>query len=367
MKLIVSKEDIKKVIEKAGKAVDSRAPIPAMQNIYIGADESGTVTVMGGNSSVTVKQEIQANVQEAGSVAVSPRTGEVIKAIASDEITMSAGSEEGYCTVEAGDQSFSIPFIPGSDYPRMPGKEGNEFAIDGAGLAEGIRKTIFAASSDEIRPVLTAVNISSSGGTIVFLATDSFRIARTVIKAPAGTPDFSVNVPAASLKLLLPYIAEDGYISICIAGKRAFFTTGGVEIMTRLIDSAYPDIQRIIDETVSPAATIRIDRKHLADIIDHVSIVTDSSNVVKLSMADLTISARSKEFGSADEKFQPAEKTGSDITICFCAKYLKQALKTFDDEEVVIKLAGALRPFRVSGTEGPRGKNIQIVVPVRAF
>ena len=137
---------------------------------------------------------------------------------------------------------------------------------------------------------------------------------------------------------------------------------------SRLLEGNYPDTSRLIPEEYQ--TTIKLNGKELLQAIDRASLLArgDRNNVVRLSIVDnqtIEISSNSPEVGKVEEQIPVEVFEGDDLRISFSAKFMMDALKAIDGQEVVIQFTGAMRPFILRSVHDDA--ILQLILPVRTY
>jgi DNA polymerase-3 subunit beta len=234
-----------------------------------------------------------------------------------------------------------------------------------------IRETNFATATNEKRPILTGVDFKFLEKKLFCVATDSYRLAQKELLFDSARDPFDLVLPNKSLEELqkiLETITEP--VELYINPNKVLFKLGSILFQTRLLEGSYPDTQRIIPQSF--VVEIPFHKEQLLAAVDRVSLLSPKDretnyNIIKLNLREdkvVEISSTNSEIGDALEEIIPSgEVTGPRIKLAFSSKYLKEALKTFHSEEVIIKFAGEIKPFIITGKEDPT--LLHLILPVR--
>ncbi len=153
-----------------------------------------------------------------------------------------------------------------------------------------------------------------------------------------------------------------------MTSQQVLFKTGEVLFFSRLLEGNYPDTTRLIPEEYQTNLTIN--GKALLQAIDRASLVArgDRNNVVRFEILDnqaVEVSSNSPEIGKVQEEIQVESLEGENLKISFSAKYMMEALKAIDGQEVVIQFTGAMRPFILRSVHDDA--ILQLILPVRTY
>ena len=159
-------------------------------------------------------------------------------------------------------------------------------------------------------------------------------------------------------------------VELYINPNKVLFKFENILFQTRLLEGSYPDTMRIIPKSF--VVEIPFHKEQLLSALDRVSLLSPKEretnvNIVKLALKEnqvVEISSTNAEIGDASEEIIPSgEVKGPQIKLAFSSKYLKEALKTFHSEEVVISFSGEIKPFIITGKDDP--SLLHLVLPVR--
>lgn len=243
------------------------------------------------------------------------------------------------------------------------------FTLNSLNMKQLIRKTIFAISTSDSRPILTGVCIKTNGNILEFLSTDSFRMARKQIFFKNDFPNINVIVPGKNLEALSRIIedSEEENVTIYCASSYILFKYGNISFRSRLINGVFPDIGKLIPR--ESLSQIKFNKDELISTIDRVSLFVnnDASNIVKFTMNGdgyVEFSTESSQLGTAKEEVTPLSiKNNGNYQISFSSKYFMDAIKAFDDSNIYINFTGDVKPFTITSDNDVN--LIQLILPLR--
>ncbi|MGH2357791.1 MAG: DNA polymerase III subunit beta, partial [Candidatus Limnocylindria bacterium] len=239
-------------------------------------------------------------------------------------------------------------------------------------LREALGEVVFAAASDESRPILTGVLTRLSGEAMTLAAADNYRIAvRTVRLDKAVQPEISVVVPArsyAELMRILPDGEAPVEITVTPNKSQVLFHAEGVDLISRLIEGQFPNYQPVIPTSHSSRAVL--DREAFLAGTKRASIFArDSANIVKIELGaengespGVAITAHAADVGDNSDTLE-ASVEGSSTSIAFNARYLIDVLSNLGADDAALELSGPLAPGVIRGI----GKDdyVHVIMPVR--
>jgi len=272
--------------------------------------------------------------------------------------------------IRSGKSEFHLIGSDADEYPLLPQvEEDRKFSIPADLLKSIIRETVFAVSSSESRPVLTGVNWQVTEGELVCTATDSHRLARRKTSLTELSGEYSAVIPGKSLQELSKILADGSTpVDIVLASQQVLFKSGNVLFFSRLLEGNYPDTSRLIPSEYKTNVTVN--GKTLLQAIDRASLLAreDRYNIVKFSADEgkvVEISSNSPEIGKVEEQIEAITVEGEELKISFSAKYMMDALKAIDGQDVMIQFTGSMRPFILKSAHDDA--IIQLILPVRTY
>lgn len=359
------------------KAVSSKAAIPILTGIKIDVTEEG-LRLTGSDSDITIQSFIPAEedgeqiirVIEPGSIVLQAKFfNEIIRKLPTNDVVIEVtGHLQTH--IRSGKSEFHLIGSDADEYPLLPQvEEDRKFSIPADLLKSIIRETVFAVSSSESRPVLTGVNWQVAEGELLCTATDSHRLARRKTSLENLAGEYTAVIPGKSLQELSKILADGSTpVDIVLANQQVLFKSGNVLFFSRLLEGNYPDTSRLIPSEYKTNVTVN--GKTLLQAIDRASLLAreDRYNIVKFSADEgkvVEISSNSPEIGKVEEQIEAIDVDGEELKISFSAKYMMDALKAIDGQDVVIQFTGSMRPFILKSAHDDA--IIQLILPVRTY
>lgn len=399
MKFICNKNDLKTNLSLVSRAVPSRPTHPVLGNVLLIADANlATVSLTGYDLNLGIVTSFGAEVIEGGSITVPAKLfNDIISRFPDAEITVESEEQEptedeekgGTLYLKANTSKLSLRTISANNYPSLPEvANGEPLMLPPATLIEGLKNVTFAASTEEIKQVLTGVHLKGSKEGIEFAATDGHRLAvvTTFFEDAKNTkaededsdidedsanfvnPEFELTIPARSLRELEKILASHSgneQVAIYTDDNVVIFEVANQRLTSRLLDGPYPAYERMVPQEFT--RTMTSDRKRLISALELVSVLyNQKNNLVKFSLdsinQEVTLSVEAKELGSAKESLL-SQITGDSIDVGFNGKYLMEGLKIIDTNDVQMQLNENNKPIIFSPLGGP--KMIYLVMPVQ--
>ena len=378
MKFEIMRDHLLDGLNDVMKAVSSKTTVPILTGIKIDVTNEG-VSLTGSDQDITIQTFIPAEengeqimtITTTGSIVLQARMfNEIVRKLPTNEVEIEVTN--GFATyIRSGKSEFHLIGQDAIEYPLLPEVSAEEqFTIPADLLKSIIRETVFAVATSESRPVLTGVNWNIQDGELICVATDSHRLARRKTKLeqlPTGVS--SVVIPGKSLNELNK-ILEDSTnpVQVVMTNQQVLFKADNMLFFSRLLEGNYPDTSRLIPESYQTNVTIN--GKSLLQAIDRASLLAreDRNNVVRFETLEgnaIEISSNSPEIGKVQEQIQVESLEGETLKISFSAKYMMEALKAIDGQEVIIQFTGAMRPFILRSVHDDA--ILQLILPVRTY
>jgi DNA polymerase III subunit beta len=373
MKVSVSQQNLSHGLSIVTRAVAPRTTLPVLSNVLLATDE-GRLRLSATNLELGITCWIGAKVEEEGSFTVPARTfSDLVNTLPNEAIGLSLNSRTQTLEIHSSASASEMKGIDAQEFPPMPTPELDAgISLNVADLKEMIQQVVFAASSDEARPVLMGAKISIEENEVVMAAADGFRISvkRSPLAAAIPNP-VSIIVPAKALTELAR-VAVDGDQTVTMtvpSGRgQVIFTLKDVEVASQLIEGKFPDYNQILPRSYK-TRTILTTQSILAACKRAEIFAREGSNVVRLNlkptaegeMSLVEISAMNEETGKSDEGID-ATIEGTSLLIAFNVKFLREVLEVIKTPNVALETTAPNTP----GVIKPVGDDsyIHVIMPM---
>ena len=356
------------------KAISPRTTLPILTGIKIDAKEH-EVILTGSDSEIsieitipkTVDGEDIVNISETGSVVLPGRFFvDIIKKLPGKDVKLST-NEQFQTLITSGHSEFNLSGLDPDQYPLLPQVSRDDaIQLSVKVLKNVIAQTNFAVSTSETRPVLTGVNWLIQENELICTATDSHRLAVRKLQLEDVSENKNVIIPGKALAELNKIMSDNEEdIDIFFASNQVLFKVGNVNFISRLLEGHYPDTTRLFPENYE--IKLSIDNGEFYHAIDRASLLAreGGNNVIKLSTGDdvVELSSTSPEIGTVKEEVDANDVEGGKIS--FNSKYMMDALKAIDNDEVEVEFFGTMKPFILK----PKGDDsvTQLILPIRTY
>ncbi|GAA2005132.1 DNA polymerase III subunit beta [Microbacterium terricola] len=251
--------------------------------------------------------------------------------------------EDGGVLLTCGSARFTLASMPVQEYPAIPEVSGQSGLVPAEDFATAIAQVAFAASRDDVTPVLTGVQLEVTGTTLSLVATDRYRVALREIPWDGGSAateeTLTALVPARTLTEVGKTFAHSGDISIAFSGSGdreiIAFTAGNKTVTSLLIKGNFPPVRRLFPEQTEHHAVVNT--ADLVEAVRRVSLVLDRSAPLRFTFGTDSVSmdASGTEQARASETVD-AHLTGEDVTLGLNPQYLTESLSAVRSEFVRI-------------------------------
>ncbi|UJL46413.1 DNA polymerase III subunit beta [Virgibacillus sp. NKC19-16] len=378
MKFIISRDQLITSVQDVMKAISSRTVIPILTGIKIEAKKHGII-LTGSDSDISIESYIPAeqdenvNIEhiEEGSIVLQAKYFPDIVRKLPEKMVEIESDENLKLTIRSGKAEFNLNGQDAEEYPQLPTLQTDEsFEMPTDLLKSLTKQTVFAVSTMETRPILTGVHMKLNANTLTFTATDSHRLASREIPVNETNVEFSnIVVPGKSLTELNKILGDTPEpVEISVTNNQILFRTKHLKFMSRLLDGNYPETSRLIPD--QSKTVLHVKTKELLNTIDRASLLAkeERNNVVKLTTEGdhlVEITSNSPEVGTVAEEITVQSMEGEELKISFSSKYMIDALKAIEYDDVKIEFTGAMRPFIIRpANEDPI---LQLILPVRTY
>lgn len=353
MRVTCSQESLHRALGAAGRAVATKSTLPILGNVLLEAS-GDTLTISATNLEFGIACEINATVSQPGRTTLQARVlSDFVANLPAGEVELAQDQNPLLTLVRSGQSQAHLRGIDADDFPPLMSaiEGGVTLTLDPAVLREAIAHVVFAAATDDSRPVLAGVQLDARDTSLTLSAADGFRMSlrRIALDAPATEP-LTIIVPAKALQELSRVLAEAGdQITVQVTPNQSqmLVTAPGVRFSTRLIDGAFPDLKQVVPKQWNTRTVVR--RETLLEATKRAAIFARTNNdVVRMAMAPatdgldmgrVTITANAADTGDNQDDVD-ASVEGGEVQIAFNGRYLSDVLGVMRGSEVAFELMG---------------------------
>jgi len=342
VKFHVNRDVFSEAVSFVVKLLPQRNPQPILAGVLIEASEEG-LSLAAFDYEASARTTIEATVDEPGTILVHGRLlSEIASRLPNAPIQIAVGEDDGI-VLTCGSARFTLASMPVQEYPAIPEVSGESGLVPAEEFATAIAQVAFAASRDDVTPVLTGVQLEVSGTTLSLVATDRYRVALRDVSwdegslgsAAAGDDSTTALVPARTLTEVGKTFAHSGDIQVSFSGSGdreiIAFTSGNKTVTSLLIKGNFPPVRRLFPEQTDHYAVVNT--AELAEAVRRVSLVLDRSAPLRFTFSEdgVSMDASGTEQARASESVD-ATLAGDDVTLGLNPQYLLEALGAVKSE-----------------------------------
>ncbi|MCJ7604974.1 MAG: DNA polymerase III subunit beta [Dehalococcoidales bacterium] len=363
MKLTCHQEKLNRGLAIVGRAVATRTTLPITNNVLLATDNGG-LKLVATNLEMAISCWIGAEIEEEGAITVPARLlTEFVSSLPNETIEVNLSPQTKTLNLKCARFEARISGVDAGEFPPIPGvDDGIHTKVDVDALKQAVNQVVFAAATEESRPVLTGISTKFEGSTLTLAAADGFRLA--VYKLPiadAVSETTEVIIPArtmAELNRLMADQEEPVDITLNPAKSQVLFKTKNAELVSQLVQGTFPNYSQLIPQGYETRVIISVDEFLRATRTASI-FARDGSGIVRLMVTPgsesgpgkLSVSARSEEIGD-DVGEIDATVEGDETKIAFNGKYLTDVLSVLHESQVALEVTnpsspGLLRPVGV--------------------
>lgn len=350
MKLECEIEKIKSAISQTERITGKNLTLQVLSSIlFIASGKS--LKLRATNLSLGIEIEIPAKIEKEGIVAVSGSvlTGIFSNIFQSDNISLE--EKDGNLLIKTKKSQIKLKCQSSDDFPTIPRVEGNTFEIDTKKLIDGIKSVYYSSSISDIKPEISSVYFYSKEDNLIFVSTDSFRLAEKKIKIKNLEEIAGILIPFKNIPEVLRVFGEfSGEIKICFNKNQISFSSDNIYLTSRVIDGIFPDYTQIIPKESKTECVVL--KQDLLNALKLSNIFSDKFNQVNLIVRPkdkiFELSSQNNEVGE-NKTCLDAALSGEDVEVSFNYKYFVDCFQSINTDSVSIKFNQSSKPIVVSG------------------
>lgn len=363
MKIICNKSDLLKGVNIALKAVPVRTTLSILECIVIDANEL-EITLTANDMELGIETKVEGEIIEKGKIAIDAKfLSEIVRKLPDSEVTIETDSNY-VATISCEKAVFTISGKDADDFSYLPYIERNKsITMSQFSLKEIIRQTIFSIGDSESNKVMTGELFEISGNNLRVVSLDRYRVSIRNFKLKDSSEDIKVIVPGKTLNEISKILSGDmeDEVNIFFANNHIVFEFSNTVVVSRLIEGEFFKINQMLTKDFT--TKVDINKKELLDCIDRATLLVKEGNkkpvIFDIKDGDMNINIVST-FGKMNEDID-INKEGNDIKIGFDPKFLIDALRVIEDENISMFYMNAKAPCTIRDEEG---NYIYLILPV---
>ena len=368
MKFHCATAALSEACQNVQRAISSKTTIPALEGIFISAGED-SLKLTGYDLEVGIQTTIPAVVREPGSIVLNAKVlCEILRRLPGEEVEMECDSRY-LASIACGESRYRINGMSAEEYPELPSiSGGTPLPVPQGTLKEMIRQTIFAvAVNPDTKPIHTGVKFELSPGELRLAAIDGFRLAIRKEAIEYQGEDLHFVVPPKALGELMKMTSDDSadMVSVAVGRRHIVFDVGRYHMVSRLLDGEFMNYQAAIPSAFKTEAAA--DVRGLAAAIERISLII-TEKIKSPIRCDILPEEGRLEFSCATGVGTARDSVAADIggeafQVGFNNRFLLDALRACDTDQVRMRFNGAVQPVVILPPEGE--SFLFMVLPVR--
>ena len=368
MKIVCYKDTILKAINSVVKGVASKTTMPILEGILIQTNDK-EIKLTTYDLEIGIEYVIDCDVKEQGSTVVNAiMFSEIIRKLPDTEIHISL-NEQNLLEIECEGSLYKLATMNPEEFPELPKIEvENSIELEQNNLKNMIRRTIFAVSSEDSRPIFTGCLFEIKENKLNLVAVDGFRLALRSVVLDNQTNDFSAVIPGKTLNEVNKILLDSfDTIKIGVSKNQALFEMDNCKIVTRILDGEFLNYESVIPNNWE--TRVRVNKSNIQNCFERMSLI--SASVVEkekkypvkvtVDIGKIIISCTNQTGEAKEEIYVSTE--GKNLEAGFNPKYFLDSLKAIDDEEVFIEFGTKISPCIIKSVEN--NDYTYMVLPIR--
>jgi len=364
----VSRELFYKALQKVINVIPTKSTVDILYNVLIIAEEK-TLKVIATDLEITQISWTEADVETEGSITVPGKLlMDIIREMPDIPLTFSV-DENMKILIKSSIGEYKLSGQSKTDYPSIPLVESDQkIQLDNNEFKRMIEKTIFACSTDNLRPALTGVYCQIFENEYRMVATDGHRLVK-IVNTNFESKNFTreLIIPTKALHFVARNLQEEGIQQIVFSDNHVLFELPDTKIFSRIIKEAYPDYERVIPSDYEKE--MLIDKNTFVSSVKRVSLFSNPiTNQIKLDLNinSIEISAQDIDFGGEANEHIECKYDSDPMDIAYNANYLLDILRHVDTENIKMQIQSSDGPGLVfPDSQGENEELLMLIMPVR--
>ncbi|GAB3577011.1 DNA polymerase III subunit beta [Spirosoma luteolum] len=367
MKFIVSSSVLLKNLQNINGVVATNPIVPILENFLFRIDDN-VLTVTASDLQTTMTTQIPVEASENGAIAIPAKLLlDTLRSLPEQPVTVNIDTDTFGTEILTDNGRYKLSGENPIDFPKLP-TVNKSLSVDMTSdvLLSAINNTVFATSTDDLRPAMTGVFLQLSDDNATFVATDGHRLIRYRRTDLGASASSSLIIPRKALQLLKASLPENVAVTAEFSPSNASFTFGGTQLICRLIDERFPDYENAIPTNNPNVMTIG--RTDLLNSLKRIMIYANrTTHQIRLSLKanSLTISAEDLDYSNEANEKLLCEYDGDPMEIGFNAKLMAEVLSNLSAKMISLELSAPNRAGLLIPADKEENEDIlMLVMPV---
>lgn len=350
MKIECSIEKIKNALMIVERVVGKNLTLPVLESILFIAKDK-TLTLRATNLSIGIETKITTKIEEEGVVAIKGNTLSSLFLNLKDESIVLLETVGENLSIKTKTNTTLLKSVPHDDFPTIPSISGDEFSITSKKFIEGLKSVYYSASVSEIKPEIGSVYIYPEENNLVFVSTDSFRLAEKKIKIKDMFSFGGILLPFKNVVEIIKIFDEvDDDLKITLQKNQISISTQWIYLTSRIVDGIFPDYKQIIPKDATTEVVIL--KQDLISSLKITNIFSDKFNQINFSVnpSKKIFEINSKNIDIGENKTTiSAAISGEDVSVNFNYKYIMDCFQSITSDSLSLSLNGNNKAMVLSG------------------
>ena len=352
MKIECIKEKLHIAISKAEKIVSKNINLPVLSCLLL-ETKGNNLIIRSTNLDLGLEISIPVKVEEDGKVAVPANIISSFLNSVSDDKNIFLETIDNVLKIKTQSSVANIKTLSSDDFPTIPLVDNDKtYKINSKDLVNGIKSVIYSSSLSSVKPELSSVCMYTNDDNLIFVATDSFRLAEKIIKIKKNIELNNILIPFKNAVDILKILENtDSEVEINSTKNQISFVFGGVYLVSRVIDGAFPDYKQILPKEEKTKVTLL--KQDLINSLKISNIFSDNFNQMNIKVAkgekDIEVKTKNNSIGENINKIE-AIIEGESVEVNFNYKYIIDCLSSIGSDSVSLSFNGVNKPLVVKGS-----------------
>lgn len=345
------KDKLSYALTKAERATSKSITLPVLSCLLLEAKDS-TLTIKATNLDLGIEISVPVKVIKPGKAAISGIVLNNFISNINNDNNITLEENNGNLKVKTKHSESIIKSFPTDDFPNIPRvSDGKNFTFNTPGLVKGFKSVMYSSSTSTIRPVLSSILLTSEEDSVVFVATDSFRLSEKRINTKKHKEFNQILIPFKNVSEIIRTIEDiKDDLEVSLNENQISFTYNDLYITSRVIDGTFPDYKQIIPKDVKTEVTLL--KQDLLGSLRISNIFSDKFSQIVFNVIPkektLKITTKNNEIGENVNSIDAVIK-GDSLTISFNYKYILDCFQSLETDSITLYFSDLNKPMIIKG------------------
>ena len=369
MKIVCEKEKLIKALNSVIKGVSSKTTMPILEGILIQTNDN-EIKLTTYDLEIGIEYVLECSVEEQGNTVVNAiMFSEIIRKLPDTDIHISI-NDQNLLEIECEGSLYKLATMNSEEFPELPKIEvENSIELDQTILKNMIRRTIFAVSNEDTRPIFTGCLFEIENNKLTLVSVDGFRLALRSIFLNKPCNNFKAVIPGRTLNEVNKIILDSfDTIKIGVSKNQALFEMDNCKVVTRILEGEFLNYKNVIPSNWE--TRVRVGKSSLQDSFERISLMSSSAAEkekkypvkVQIDIGKVVISCTNQTGEAKEELYVSTE--GKNLEVGFNPKYFLDSLKVIDEEEVFLEFGTNISPCLIKSVENNE-EYVYMILPIR--